>query len=248
MYNIRIIRSYFRELAEWPNISLRHFWRLYYNLSPGAEVNGIKLDETKMIAIPPGLHAEQVLTKPFKHFFIHFTVDYPFDRGNGIIEVPIDDHSLKMVHLILEERLRHQNESKFPLEHTCVIRNMNLITTMLSHVKVENNEFKDVRIIKAVRAIEKNLDINLSNERLAEEASLSVNGFARLFKETTGFSPHQFILKRRLNKSATFLSETNKSIDEISDICGFCDRAYFSRLFKREYNIGPGQYRREVIL
>lgn len=248
MYNIRIIRSHYRELTEWPNVSMRHFWRLYYNLSPGAEVNGIQLDDSKIIAIPPGIYAEQVLRKPFKHFFIHFTADYPFDRGNKIIETSIDDHSLKMVNLILEERQRNQNESKFPLEHTSVIRNMNLITTMLSHVDVENNEFKDVRIIKAIRAIEKNLETSLSNERLAQEASMSVNGFARLFKETTGFTPHQFILKKKLNKSAGLLSETSKSIDEVSDTCGFCDRAYFSRLFKREYNVGPAQYRREVIL
>ena len=248
MYNIRIIRSYYRELEEWSNVSLRHFWRLYYNPTPGAEVNGIELDGSKIIAIPPGLDVKQVIKKPFKHFFIHFTADYPFDRGNEIIEIPIDDHSLKMIELILEERRRNQKGSKFPLEHTSVIRNMNLITTMLSHVDVENNEFKDVRIIKAIRAIEKNLEISLSNERLAKEASMSVNGFARLFKEVTGFTPHQFILKKKLNKSAGLLSETSKSIDEISDICGFCDRAYFSRLFKREYNVGPAQYRREVIL
>lgn len=248
MYNIRIIRSYYRELDEWPNVSLRHFWRLYYNPTPGAEVNGIKLDASKMIAIPPGLDVQQIIKQPFKHFFIHFTADYPFDRGGEILEVPMDGHSLKMIELILEERKRNQTDSKFPLEHTSVIRNMNLITTMLSHVNVENNEFKDVRIIKAIRAIEKNMDISLSNERLAGEASMSVNGFARLFKETTGFTPHQFILKKKLAKAAALLSETNYSIEEISDLCGFCDRAYFSRLFKREYNVGPAQYRREVIL
>jgi AraC-like DNA-binding protein len=235
-------------MTAWPNISMRHFWRLYYNLTPGAEVNGIKLDETKIIGIPPGVDAQQILIKPFKHFFIHFTADYPYDRGDEIIEIPINDHLLENIKLILEERHRNQAESKFPLEHSAIMRNLNLLTAVLSEVKVENNEFRDVRIIKAIRAIEKNLNINLSNERLAEESSLSVNGFARLFKETTGFSPHQFILKKRLNKSANYLSETTKSIDEISDICGFCDRAYFSRLFKREYNIGPAQYRREVIL
>ena len=248
MYNIRIIRSHYRELTEWPNRSMRHFWRLYYNLSQGAEVNQIKLDESKIIAIPPGVHVDQVLNEPFKHFFIHFTVDYPFDRGKEILEVPIDDHSLNLIQQILKERKRNMAESKFPLEHTAVMMNMNLITTVLSHLKVENNEFKDVRIIKAIRAIEKNLDVNFSNERLAKESSLSVNGFARLFKETTGFSPHQFILKKRLYQSAALLSETNKSIEEVSEMCGFCDRSYFSRLFKREYNVGPGQYRREVIL
>lgn len=248
MYNIKIIRSCYRELTEWPNISLRHFWRLYYNPTPGAEVNSIKLDASKMIAIPPGLDVQQVIKQPFKHFFIHFTVEYPFDRSDKILEVHIDDHSLKMIELILEERRRNQQDSKFPLEHSSVIRNMNLITTMLSHVNVENNEFRDVRIIKAIRAIEKNLETSLSNERLAQESSMSVNGFARLFKETTGFTPHQFILKKKLNKAAGLLSESAKSIEEVSDICGFCDRAYFSRLFKREYNVGPAHYRREVIL
>ncbi|MCM8542416.1 MAG: AraC family transcriptional regulator [Lentisphaeraceae bacterium] len=248
MYDIRILRAYFREVTEWRAISLRHFWRLYYNPTPGAEINGIKLDEKNIIAIPPGVTAKQVLINPFSHLFIHFTAEYPFDRGDKIIQMPANDHCLEIINLILEERNRNQLESKFPLEHTTLMRVISLIATLLSHLKVENNEFKDVRVIKAIRVLEKNLDSNLSNERLAKEASMSANGFARLFKENTGFSPHQFILKKKLSKSAALLSDTSKSIEEISDICGFCNRTYFSRLFKREYNVGPGQYRREVIL
>ena len=248
MYNIRILRSFYREVCEWHNFSLRHFWRLYYNPTPGAVINGIKLDKGKVIAIPPGINAEQVLKEPFAHFFIHVTAEYPFDRGNEILVVKANDHIREMIDLILEERCRNQEESKFPLEHTTLIRVISLITTVLSHLKVENDKFKDARIIKAIRAIEHNLGAGLSNERLAHEATMSVNGFARLFKETTGFSPHQFILKKKLNKTASLLSETNKSMEEISDICGFCNRTYFSRLFKREYLVGPGQYRKEVIL
>ncbi|MCM8529701.1 MAG: AraC family transcriptional regulator [Lentisphaeraceae bacterium] len=248
MYNIKIIRCKYRELSEWPNRSLRHFWRLYYNPSSGAVVNGIELNENKIVAIPPGIGAEQILNKPFKHFFVHFTVDYPFDRGDEILDIPINDHLLEKINEILKERQRNQAESSFPLEHKTVIDTMNIITAVLGKLKVDNNEFRDVRIIKAVKAIEKNLDVNFSNERLAEKASLSVNGFARLFKQTTGLTPHQFLLKKRLTQAANLLSETNKSIDEISDLTGFCDRSYFSRLFKREYNIGPGLYRREVLL
>ena len=248
MYNIRILRSFYREVSKWHNFSLRHFWRLYYNPSAGAVINGIELNEKKIIAIPPGVQAEQVLHKPFLHFFIHFTVEYPFDRGDEIIEVPANDHCLELLNLIIEERQRNQLESKFPLEHTTLIRVISLITSTLSHLKIENNKFKDPRIIKAIRAIEKNLDTGLSNERLAQEASMSANGFARLFKETTGFTPHQFIIKKKLNKAADLLSDSSKSMEEISDICGFCNRTYFSRLFKREYNVGPGQYRKEVIL
>ena len=235
-------------MKEWNSFSLRHFWRLYYNPTPGAVINGIELNAKNIIAIPPGIHAEQVLKKPFSHFFIHFTAEYPFDRGNKIIEVPANEHCLDLLKLILEERERNQQESKFPLEHTTIIRVISLITTVLSHLEVENNKFKDARIIKAIRAIEKNLETGISNERLAQEATMSVNGFARLFKETTGFTPHQFILKKKLNKAAGLLSETNNSMEEISDLCGFCNRTYFSRLFKREYNVGPGQYRKEVIL
>ena len=248
MYNIRILRSYYREICEWHNFSLRHFWRLYYNPTPGAEINGIELNEKNLIAIPPGINAKQVLKQPFAHLFIHFTADYPFDRGNKIIEVAANSHIREMIDLILQERCRNQDESKFPLEHTTLIRVISLITTVLSHLEIENNKFKDARIIKAIRAIEKNFDTGLSNERLAQEAGMSANGFARLFKETTGFTPHQFILKKKLNKAAALLSETSGTMDEISDICGFCNRTYFSRLFKREYNVGPGQYRKEVIL
>ena len=69
--------------------------------------------------------------------------------------------------------------------------------------------------------------------------------FRRIFKEHTGFSPHNFLLKMRLRKAAETLITTNLSIKEIALRNGWDDEYYFSRLFKKNYRLSPGAYRKE---
>ncbi|MDD5728097.1 MAG: AraC family transcriptional regulator [Victivallales bacterium] len=79
---------------------------------------------------------------------------------------------------------------------------------------------------------------------MAHIAGLSVNSFARLFKEQTGISPQSFILRRRIEKACILLHHTSASIDIIAESCGFTNRYYFSRMFRKEINISPAAYRK----
>ena len=72
---------------------------------------------------------------------------------------------------------------------------------------------------------------------------MSTNAFSRLFLNEVGRSPQKYILKRRIEKACIILHYSSDSIDSIAHKTGFCDRFYFSRMFKKKMNVSPVAYR-----
>ena len=69
----------------------------------------------------------------------------------------------------------------------------------------------------------------------------------KLFKKSTGATPHQYLLRLRLHDAALMLSENGgqkRTINDITRACGFLDPFYFSRMFKKKYGVSPSSYRK----
>ena len=79
----------------------------------------------------------------------------------------------------------------------------------------------------------------------AEKMHVTPTHFRRIFKEVTGLPPQQFLLHSRLNKAAELLKSSRIPVKEIAARTGWDNVFYFSRLFRRKYDISPVQYRRE---
>ena len=81
----------------------------------------------------------------------------------------------------------------------------------------------------------------------AAKAGITLIHFRRIFKEYTGVSPQQFLLRSRLNKAAELLAATRLSIKEVAFRSGWEDEYYFSRQFRQKFLISPLRYRRETV-
>lgn len=81
---------------------------------------------------------------------------------------------------------------------------------------------------------------------LAAEARLSPNHFIRAFRQTTGTTPHQYIMTRRRQRAIALLHEPKSSIAEIGDTLGFSSAAHFVAAFRQRFGVTPGAYRRAV--
>jgi AraC family transcriptional regulator len=92
--------------------------------------------------------------------------------------------------------------------------------------------------------IDANLHTSLQCESLARLAGLSVSHFARAFKDTFGFSPHMFLMRRRLERAQGLMLETKGPLAQIASECGFADQAHFSRTFMQLTGESPGSWRR----
>ena len=82
-------------------------------------------------------------------------------------------------------------------------------------------------------------------EDIAEAGQVSKSTCIRLFHKYTGKSPIDFLNNYRLQMSAEKLATTSEQITEIAYSCGFGQPSYFNRLFLKEYNMTPNQYRKQ---
>ena len=82
-------------------------------------------------------------------------------------------------------------------------------------------------------------------EDIAEVGQVSKSTCIRLFHKYTGKSPIDFLNSYRLQMSAEKLVATSEQITEIAYACGFGQPSYFNRLFLKEYNMTPNQYRKQ---
>lgn len=89
------------------------------------------------------------------------------------------------------------------------------------------------------------LDQNLSLEMLAQQVDFSPYHFARLFRQTTGESPHQFVLRQRLAAAERLLKETDLPLAHIAVAVGIPNQSHFTQAFKRHRGVTPLVYRQE---
>ena len=91
--------------------------------------------------------------------------------------------------------------------------------------------------------IEEHLAEDLSLSELAAVAYLSPYHFARLFKASTGFAPHQYVIGRRIERAKLLLSTTNWSLTAIAHAVGFAHESHLALHFRRLTGLLPSSYR-----
>jgi AraC family transcriptional regulator len=85
---------------------------------------------------------------------------------------------------------------------------------------------------------------NVSLAELARECRLSVTHFVRAFHRSTGLSPHQWLLARRIDRARSFLTATEFTLAEVALACGFSDQSHLTRVFTASVGTSPGRWRR----
>ena len=93
--------------------------------------------------------------------------------------------------------------------------------------------------------IHEHFNSKIGLEDIAEAGQVSKSTCIRLFHKYTGKSPVDFLNNYRLQMSAEKLVTTSEQITEIAYDCGFGQPSYFNRLFLKEYNMTPNQYRKQ---
>lgn len=85
-------------------------------------------------------------------------------------------------------------------------------------------------------------EINIAE--YAASRGFSASWFLQCFRQITGSSPLQYILKLRLSNAQSLLENTDYPIGEIADAVGYDNALYFSRLFRKHIGMSPREYRR----
>jgi AraC family transcriptional regulator len=97
---------------------------------------------------------------------------------------------------------------------------------------------------RAKELITANLNGDVSLNRLAAECGLSPRHFARAFRQSTGVSPHRWLMRYRVARARQLLANPRLSLTQIALACGFSDQSHFTRAFTAAAGATPGAWRR----
>jgi AraC-like DNA-binding protein len=97
---------------------------------------------------------------------------------------------------------------------------------------------------RAYEFIDDSVGADPSVSEVAEQCGLSSSYFSRAFKHASGFSPHRWLTKRRIERAKELLREQDLQLAAIAQTCGFVDQSHFARAFSRSEGCSPGRWRR----
>jgi len=102
------------------------------------------------------------------------------------------------------------------------------------------------RLIPVIDYIAEHFEEKIYVDRLAEIINVSNDYFIKMFKDSIGKTPIDYINGLRVNKAMQYLVETDMPMSDISDSIGFCNANYFHKIFKQYTDTSPLAYRKSA--
>lgn len=99
---------------------------------------------------------------------------------------------------------------------------------------------------RCIALMEARLDGDLALDELAREAGLSPSHFIRSFRESTGKTPYQFLLERRVQRAQSLMRNRRASLAEIAISSGFANQHHMARIFRSFAGVTPTAFRRSL--
>lgn len=180
-------------------------------------------------------------------YWVHFEGDYAqtfyerFSASNDTaVKIAFDESRITLLNEIIKLLESDFTDEKVELTHFKLIA----FLSSLSYSNTLNNAIVD-KISLSILYMKAHLSGIVSIEQLANEACYSISRYSELFKQKTGYSPIQFFIRLKIQKSCEYLYFTNLNIKEICKEVGFDDPYYFSRMFKKQLGVSPSAYRKK---
>ncbi|MEA4962495.1 helix-turn-helix transcriptional regulator [Lutispora sp.] len=136
----------------------------------------------------------------------------------------------------------------FPLMLDCLA--MQIVALFLREFKTNFKKFPqkspdiDICIARSVEYMEAFFNANITIADICDEINISPFHFIRTFKKKNGISPHQYLLKIRIQKARELLKSGRYSVSETAMLCGFVSMPHFSSTFKDMTGCSPVEYKR----
>jgi AraC family transcriptional regulator len=102
-----------------------------------------------------------------------------------------------------------------------------------------------------LRRIKEFVDAKIEDEltlcEMAQAVELSTAYFSRMFRKSTGESPHQFLLRQRLERAKMMLRSADGRVLDVAVACGFKSQQHFAQAFRHVCGVSPTEYRQEFL-
>lgn len=195
-------------------------------------------------------YADQEL--PWEYIWVEFDglrVKEALDLTELSVNTPVyHSHSKDLREQLMNEILyivHHAKESPFHLiGHLYLF--MDYLTRSAKSTKlVQSSKMSDYYIKEAINYIEQNFQNNITIEDIAAVCGINRSYFGKIFRNSVGRSPQEFLMNYRMVKATELLKLTSLSIAEIGSAVGYENQLHFSRAFKTIYGISPREWRNQ---
>lgn len=158
-----------------------------------------------------------------------------FDSTAVFAKIPIDlQTEAENAFLNLSEN------TDYPTRLISVLQLMNLISRFATKDGAPSQSFA----VAVMGYINTHLHENITIDDVCEAVHMSKYHFCRKFKEQTGQTFMEYLLKTRIVQASEFLTKTDMSVGDVSDRCGFSSVSYFCRVFKEHMGTSPLKYKK----
>lgn len=157
-------------------------------------------------------------------------------------------HSKELREKLADEMLyivNHPHESSFRLIGHLYLFMDYLLQSAKSTKLVSSGRMSDYYIKEAINYIEQNFQNNISIEDIATVCGINRSYLGKIFRNSIGRSPQEFLMNYRMVKATELLKLTSLSIADVGSAVGYENQLHFSRAFKNIYGVSPREWRNQ---
>jgi AraC family transcriptional regulator len=103
------------------------------------------------------------------------------------------------------------------------------------------------RLRRIKELVHAKMEDDLSLDEMAQSVGLSTAHFARMFRKSTGETPHQFVLRQRLERAKAMLRAPDARVLDVAVACGFKTQQHFAQVFRDVCRVSPTEYRQDFL-
>lgn len=201
------------------------------------------VDSMHLFCIRP--KQKRIIPVPYQCYYIHFTLPEGklydvISRLEPCIAISNKEKFSKKITDIIVTRDLSRPENEI-LMYSNFLKLLYMILDEQNNIEIQNKK-GNLTVSQAIYYLEHTKSINPSLAEIAEEVHVNPIYLQRIFKKTTGVSPRQYLLNKKITQAKNLLLISKKTYAEIALVSGFSSQSYFNYIFKREVGMTPSEY------
>jgi AraC family transcriptional regulator len=114
-------------------------------------------------------------------------------------------------------------------------------------VQIYRGGLGSARLRRIKELVHAKMEDDLSLDEMAQSVGLSTAHFARMFRKSTGETPHQFVLRQKVERAKAMLRSPGARVLDVAVACGFRTQQHFAKVFRDACGIRPTEYRQDFL-
>ena len=258
--------EYRQQKKEWnmADLQTHNFYEIYYLLKGERNIfiedKIFTLQENSIVIIPP-FHMHKTEGGPYKRINLYISPDlldenekkflnscssflsFRLDNSNNNIALSLFRPFFNSIHT-KEDFLRKKYSLSFAKSFLYILQTSNLTPIFSSSITSQSDANKNI-ILDIVAFINAHYQENITLELIKNKFFISKNTLCKKFQQVMKCSVIEYCSAVRLNQAKHLLITTEKSVEDIADLCGYSSANYFSLLFKSKTGLAPSYYRKK---